>query len=68
MIKETLDRLKSPTPNYFIKVRNIGITLGAIGAAIVAAPIALPAAVVTAAGYLITIGAVSAAIAQTTKV
>ena len=66
MIKETLDRLKKPTPNYFKKVINIGITLGVIGTAIAAAPVALPAAVVTLGGYLATAGVIAAAVAKTT--
>lgn len=67
MIKETIKRIKSPTPKYFKKVRAVGITLGAVGAALIAAPVALPATVTTIAGYLICFGSVSAALAQTTK-
>lgn len=66
MIKETLERVSKPTPNYFKKVINIGITLGVIGTAIAAAPIALPAAVVTLGGYLATAGVIAAAVAKTT--
>jgi hypothetical protein len=42
MIKETLERVKKPTPDYFKKVINIGITLGVIGttAGIIAAAVA----------------------------
>ena len=59
-------RLQSPTPKFFRKLRNIGITIAAVGGAIIASPVALPAAIVTAAGYLITAGTVVTAISQVT--
>jgi ABC-type xylose transport system permease subunit len=62
-----MSRLTKPTPQWFKRIRNIGITLGAIGGAIIAAPVALPATIVTIAGYLITVGGVAAAVAQTAK-
>jgi ABC-type xylose transport system permease subunit len=60
-----IDRIFADTPKFFKRLRNIGIILGAAGGAIIAAPIALPAAIITAAGYLITAGAVAAAVSQT---
>lgn len=68
MLKETIERVKKPTPNYFKKIIKIGIALGAIGGAIATAPIALPAAIVTAGGYLATAGIIAAAVAKTTAV
>jgi hypothetical protein len=68
MTKKTLsikERLNAPTPSFFRKIRNIGLTLGAIGGALLAAPVTLPAAVLTVAGYLITIGLVASAVAVT---
>ena len=62
-----MSRLTKPTPEWFVRIRTIGITLGAVGGAILAAPIALPATIVTVAGYLITVGGVAAAVAQTAK-
>ena len=47
-----LDRVVSPTPTFFQKLRSIGLALAAASAAIIAAPVALPAIVVTVAGYL----------------
>lgn len=46
------NRMKEPTPKFFKKIRNIGLTLAAISASIVAAPIALPAILVKVAGYI----------------
>ena len=59
-----LDRLKSPTPKFFKKLRNIGIALASVGSAIIAAPISLPAIVITIAGYLIVAGTVATTVSQ----
>lgn len=58
------DRLKSPTPKFFRKLRNYGLGLAAAGGAILAAPVALPAVVVTLGSYLIIAGSVASAVAQ----
>ena len=60
------DRLASPTPTFFQKLRNIGLILAAASAAIVAAPVTLPAIVVTVAGYLAVAGTVLGAVSQIT--
>lgn len=59
-------RLNAPTPAFFKKIRNAGLTLAAVSAAILAAPVALPAAVVQVAGYLAVAGSVASAVSQTT--
>jgi ABC-type xylose transport system permease subunit len=59
------ERFKAPTPSFFKKIRTIGLTIGAVGAALLAAPITLPAALVTLAGYLATAGLVASAVSQT---
>lgn len=64
---EVLERMSEPTPTFWKKVRNIAIALGSIGGAILVAPIALPAAVITAAGYLATAGTVATVLAQSTS-
>ena len=61
-----IDRLASPTPTFFQKLRNIGLVLAAVSASIVAAPVALPAIVVTVAGYLAVAGTVLGAVSQIT--
>ena len=60
-----IERIQSPTPKFFRKLRNIGLILGATSAAILAAPVALPVAVVAVAGYLAVAGGVVSAISQT---
>lgn len=49
---------KKNTPETAQKIGDILLMAGAIGGVIVAAPIALPASVITAGGYLLTIGAI----------
>jgi uncharacterized transporter YbjL len=60
-----IERMQKPTPGFFQKLRNIGLALGAIGAAIVASPVALPAFVIRLASYLIVAGTVAGAVSQT---
>ncbi|MDO9274412.1 MAG: hypothetical protein Q8K04_06285 [Lutibacter sp.] len=59
-----IDRYKKPTPTFFRKLRNIGIALAATGGAILAAPISLPALVITIASYLAVAGTVVTTISQ----
>jgi hypothetical protein len=58
------ERYKQPTPKFFKTLRNIGIALAAVGGAIIAAPVALPAIVITVAGYLAVAGTVATAVSQ----
>lgn len=59
-----VERLQAPTPKFFKKLRTIGLILVAAGGTIVASPVALPAVIVTAAGYLIVAGSVATAVSQ----
>ena len=59
-----IDRLKAPTPKFFRIIRTVGLVLAAVGGVLVASPIAIPAAIVTAGGYLIVAGSVATAISQ----
>jgi hypothetical protein len=61
---KVIDRFKSPTPKFFKTLRNIGLVLVAAGGVLVAAPVAIPVALVTAGGYLIVAGSVATAISQ----
>ena len=47
-----VERVKAPTPRFFKTLRTIGLTLAGIGGAILAAPVAVPAALITIAGYI----------------
>lgn len=55
-----------PTPKFFKKLRMIGLALAAIGATILAAPVALPAIVVKIGGYLAVAGSVMSGVSQVT--
>ncbi|HEY9222060.1 MAG TPA: hypothetical protein VIO43_10875 [Lutibacter sp.] len=59
-----IDRYKKTTPTFFRKLRNIGIALAATGGAILAAPISLPALVITIASYLAVAGTVVTTVSQ----
>jgi hypothetical protein len=61
-----IERLSAPTSKFFKVIRTVGISLAAVGGAIIAAPVTLPAAIVTVAGYLTVAGSVMTAVAQAT--
>jgi hypothetical protein len=69
-IKTTATELKTrwsgKTPTFWKKVQRIGVIAGTIGGVIVAAPVTLPAALVTLSGYLLLAGSVTATLAQLT--
>jgi hypothetical protein len=65
-MKELKGRWKAKTPNFWKKIQKVAIALGAVAAIVVAAPIALPAAVVTVAGYVVTAGTVAVTLSQLT--
>jgi hypothetical protein len=65
-MKQIVERVKAPTPKFFRIVRNIGIGLAAVSTAIVTAPVALPAILITVATYVGVAGAVATAISQLT--
>lgn len=66
-MNEIIKRAKASTPKFFKVLRTLGITLAAVGGVIVASPVALPAAIVSVAGYLAVAGSVAAAVSQTTQ-
>ncbi|RQP16377.1 MAG: hypothetical protein EAS52_12015 [Parapedobacter sp.] len=61
-----IDRAQAPTPKFFKAIRSVGLVIAAAGAAILTAPVALPAAIVTVGGYLTVAGSVLSAISQVT--
>jgi len=60
-----VDRAKAPTPKFFKVLRAVGLSVAAVGGSLLAAPIALPAALITIAGYLTLAGGVITAVSQT---
>lgn len=64
--KTIKERWQAKTPKFWKKVQRIGIVAGAIGAILLASPIALPAAIITGAGYLVAVGGATATLSQLT--
>ncbi|HLW39082.1 MAG TPA: hypothetical protein VKX31_01735 [Brumimicrobium sp.] len=63
-LQSYLKRAGKKTPPFFKKLRLAGLIIGAVGATVLAAPIALPGVVVAIAGYVATTGAVITAVSQ----
>ena len=59
-----IERVQSPTPKFFIKLRNISLILATLGASIIAAPVALPAVLLKIAGYIAVAGGVGSTVSQ----
>ena len=60
-----IERMQAPTPKFFKIARTIGLALAAVGGTLLAAPVAIPVGLVTAAGYLTLAGGVLTAVSQT---
>jgi len=65
-MKKLKQRWNSKTPQFWKKVQNIAILVGAVAGTILAAPVALPAALITAAGYAVAVGTAVATVSQFT--
>lgn len=64
-MKQLIERVQSPTPKFFKKLRNIGLVLATVATTVVSAPVALPAVVIKIAGYLAVAGGIAGAVSQT---
>jgi len=64
--KNLLQRVSSPTPKFFKVLRDIGLALAAVGGAVLTAPVSVPAAVTSVAGYVAVAGGVLTAVSQAT--
>lgn len=60
-----IKRMQSPTPKFFKVLRKIGIGMVAAGGALLTAPVAIPAVVLTIAEYMTVAGTVMTAVSQT---
>lgn len=59
-----IGRANAETLGFFLKLRDIGLALAAVSAALMASPVALAAIVSTIAGYIGVAGAVASAVCQ----
>lgn len=64
-INLSVERLKSETPKYFKKTIKYGMVIGGLGVSIILAGGLVPAFIHAAAGYMVTVGIVSAYVAKT---
>ncbi|MGX9985903.1 hypothetical protein [Soonwooa purpurea] len=60
-----VSRIQEPTPKWFKIIRSTGLILSAVGGVLVAAPVALPATLITIGGYLLLGGTLASALSQT---
>ena len=60
-----VERALASTPKWFKILRTVGIALATIGGTIIAAPVALPVGLVSAAGYLVLGGSIISVVSQT---
>lgn len=61
-----VERLQSPTPKLFQRLRNVGLAMAAIGGVVIASPVVLPVWLITVSGYLTVAGGMIGAISQLT--
>ncbi|MFA5300999.1 MAG: hypothetical protein WC389_22630 [Lutibacter sp.] len=61
------ERVTSETPDYWKKIRMIGLIIVGVGTALMTAPVSLPAVLVSAGSYMVWIGGVAAGLATTAK-
>ena len=66
MEKSLKERWNEKTPKFWKRIQRWAIITGTVAGIIIAAPVALPAAVITVAGYVATAGTVAATLAQLT--
>jgi len=63
-MKNVIERMSEPTPKFFKILRNVGLLLTALSGVLITAPVALPAALVTMAGYVAVAGGIASAVSQ----
>ena len=59
------ERVMAPTPKFFKTLRTIVLVIELVGGAILASPVALPAAIITLGGYLALAGSIVTGVSQT---
>jgi uncharacterized membrane protein YeiH len=61
-----IERAKAPIPKFFRILRSVGLAMLVISGSVIAAPVTLPVAVVSVAGYVAVAGGVISAVSQMT--
>lgn len=65
-LNEIKKRWSSETPDFWKKVGNIGLTIGAVGGLLVSGTIVVPASLVTIGGYMVAVGSVTKVLSKLT--
>lgn len=60
------ERITAPVPGFFRKLQLAGLALSAVSGALLTAPVSLPAAVISIAGYIALAGGIISAVSQMT--
>ena len=63
-MSNVINRMQGSTPKFFKILRNIGVALAAVSAAVFASPVAMPTVITDVAGYLAVAGSVMGAVSQ----
>ena len=63
-----INRMQDTTPKFFRILRNIGVAVTAVSAAVLTSHVALPPIITNIAGYLAVAGSVMGAVSQTAVV
>ena len=64
IMRKIMNRMQGSTPKFFITLRNIGVTLAAVSAAVFESHVVLPTIITDVAGYLAVAGTVMGAVSQ----
>jgi uncharacterized membrane protein HdeD (DUF308 family) len=64
---ELIRRAKGKTPKFFRILRNVGLSIAAVGTLLLTAPVVLPAIATTIGGYMVVAGGIASAVSQLTE-
>lgn len=65
-MNQIVQRAQAPTPKFFRILRTVGLSLLAVSGSLLAAPVTLPAGLISLVGYLAVAGGVISAVSQVT--
>jgi len=60
------DRIRKKSPKLFQRITNVCVVVGAVGGVLLSAPISLPVAITSLAGYMVVAGSIGASVSKLT--
>jgi len=60
------DRIRKKSPKLFQRITNVCVIVGAVGGVLLSAPISLPLAITSLAGYMVVAGSIGASVSKLT--